>query len=395
MADSEVQWKSHRLKLIENTDGTYSIATAVGSGAPDQEVVGNVAHDAVDSGNPVKVGGVYRATTSTLTDGDRADLWMNSRGILGVVPVNATGTATQEGDNADSVAVTATFLVNKVNARGLVYNGSTYDRQRGDTTGTWVQGQGGVAHDAVDSGSPVKIGGKASALSGSVQPTVATGDRVDALFSHAGVQAVVLANSAGAISLANDNGDATAVSTGSLFQTGIDRLTVFNGTTWDRMRGDTTGAHVVPRATVVEVTATPTIDTAIFASGDILHSTIITFSGAVRANGGTGTIVGFSVFDYDLEQSPLELWLFSSSVTIPAANAAWSVSDADAANCLGVLPSGVYYASALNAVATANPVHPFKAGAGTTSIYGALVTRGTPTYTNATDIKVGLLIAQD
>lgn len=39
-----------------------------------QKVIGNVAHDAVDSGNPIKVGGKARTTNPTaVADGDRVD----------------------------------------------------------------------------------------------------------------------------------------------------------------------------------------------------------------------------------------------------------------------------------------------------------------------------------
>lgn len=54
----------------------------------DVEVVGNVAHDAADSGNPVKVGGKYNATAPTLTDGDRGDAQMDSKANL----LNSLGT---------------------------------------------------------------------------------------------------------------------------------------------------------------------------------------------------------------------------------------------------------------------------------------------------------------
>lgn len=42
-------------------------------------VVGNVANDSLDSGNPVKTGGVYNVTQPTLEDADRGDTQMDSR----------------------------------------------------------------------------------------------------------------------------------------------------------------------------------------------------------------------------------------------------------------------------------------------------------------------------
>lgn len=51
---------------------------------------------------------------------------------------------------------------------------------------------GDVAHDAVDSGRPVKIGGKASDLNGGIPAAVAADDRVDGLFGLHGEQVVAL-----------------------------------------------------------------------------------------------------------------------------------------------------------------------------------------------------------
>lgn len=67
-----------------------STSTLQGGGLPSAlvsdrmkvEDVGNVASAATDSGNPVKVGGKYNLTIPTFTDGQRADLQVDSRGYL-------------------------------------------------------------------------------------------------------------------------------------------------------------------------------------------------------------------------------------------------------------------------------------------------------------------------
>lgn len=70
------------------------------------------------------------------------------------------------------------------------YDGTNFDRVRADSGSVWVQG--GIAHDAADSGNPVKIGGKAFSLdpssSGTIPgPTaVAANDRVDQTMSLQG-----------------------------------------------------------------------------------------------------------------------------------------------------------------------------------------------------------------
>lgn len=61
----------------------------------DQEVVGNVAHDGVDSGNPVKVGGIGRAIweTAASTAGDRVNASFDLYGRMRVNPGYAAADA--------------------------------------------------------------------------------------------------------------------------------------------------------------------------------------------------------------------------------------------------------------------------------------------------------------
>lgn len=72
-----------------------------------------------------------------------------------------------------------------VAAKGMYFNGSTWDRVRGNTSGSLVMGV--VEHDAIDFGFPLKIGFKA----GNALPTpVASGDRVNGISDLWGRQLV-------------------------------------------------------------------------------------------------------------------------------------------------------------------------------------------------------------
>lgn len=51
-------------------------------------VAGDTAHDAADSGNPVKVGGVYKNSPASVADGDRTDLRTNDVGDVSLVPLS-------------------------------------------------------------------------------------------------------------------------------------------------------------------------------------------------------------------------------------------------------------------------------------------------------------------
>jgi hypothetical protein len=158
------------------------------------------------------------------------------------------------------------------------------------------------------------------------------------------------------------------------------------------LRVDSLGTLWTRQPPSVVVSASPTLDTVIYAAGDSLHTAVITFASAVRVSGGTGRVRKVIVIDKDLQSAAGELWLFSATVTPAAANAAHSISDADAALCIGVIPFGTYYASALNSVSVASPDLPINCAA--TTLFGILVTRGTPTYT-AAGLTVALQIAQD
>jgi hypothetical protein len=85
-------------------------------------VTGNVAHGSADSGNPVKVGGVYNAVAPSLLNGQRADLQFDSTGSLRVAPSPdklVTGTISASGQSV------------VINTEGLSTVGWA-------TSGTWV-----------------------------------------------------------------------------------------------------------------------------------------------------------------------------------------------------------------------------------------------------------------
>lgn len=76
----------------ELSSGAYSpkVTQLDGSGSPDpiDPRTGNVAHDAVDSGNPNKVGGksaVHGASPTAVAAGDRTDWYFNRHGIPFVI----------------------------------------------------------------------------------------------------------------------------------------------------------------------------------------------------------------------------------------------------------------------------------------------------------------------
>jgi len=112
--------------FVRLSDGSAAIATL--------PVAGNVAAAGADSGNPVKIGAKVNTTRPTYTDGQRADAQADTRGNLSVHlmdkdTANPVSIGALAGDTIASPNVSPF-----VGAFGLVYNGTTWDRHRGDIT---------------------------------------------------------------------------------------------------------------------------------------------------------------------------------------------------------------------------------------------------------------------
>jgi hypothetical protein len=123
--------------------GTYYNVKVNPSGSLETNatVQGDVASGTADSGNPVKIGARYNATMPTVTDGQRVDLQTTTRGSLKTTLfANDSNTTIRVfGDASDGVATTTTGNSLGVTNRNTVFNGTTWDRMRGDTTdGIWV-----------------------------------------------------------------------------------------------------------------------------------------------------------------------------------------------------------------------------------------------------------------
>jgi len=134
-----------------------------------------------------------------------------------------------------------------------------------------------------------------------------------------------------------------------------------------------------------------------YIAGDYVGTSVVAipFPGAARFAGLTGIIKSAMLIDYARQSIACELWLFDTAVTPPVDNAAWTISDAHAATCIGVIPFTTYYASALNSVsngAVPNGSIQFLSPTGT--IWGCLVTRGAPTYASL-DLTVRIAVMLD
>lgn len=167
---------------------------------------------------------------------------------------------------------------------------------------------------------------------------------------------------------------------------------------------------------VVRLTGTPVVDTGgAYSSGDCL-APILEYKGAGIPPGYGGDIIGARVVDNTAAQrAAMDILVFSQSVTVTAANAAFDLSDADAQFLQTIIPvlaadyNVTWPGTAKNNVAVLPSMHavanpgtmalPYKcslAGSyevtGATSLWVAAVVRGTPTYVAATDITIDLIV---
>lgn len=128
------------------------------AGAAATQVVGNVASGTADSGNPVKIGGVIRAAArSALTDGQRGDALADAWGNLTTAAVAAQAAGSDGFANTRTAYYGASSQANYavlMTSAPHNFNGTSWDRQRGDTNGTYAvaKGSGGIATSQVSVG---------------------------------------------------------------------------------------------------------------------------------------------------------------------------------------------------------------------------------------------------
>lgn len=142
---------------------------------------------------------------------------------------------------------------------------------------------------------------------------------------------------------------------------------------------------------------TITVDTAIYAAADVLGapvvSGVITLTGAMRKNGGSGLLHSITVFDDDNEKGQIS-FLFFSAVTggTYVGNGALALSAADKAALLGKVDvvTADYATFGGDAYASVKGINlPVAAASTTNDLYVIpCITTGTPTYTATTDLKL-------
>lgn len=124
--------------VVDNGDGTYSRVIVGGTSASPSVVQGNVANNAAEAGNPVLMAGTYDASPTSRTSGNRSRLQTGLTGSLNVSLRQSDGNNGVRyqtiGQDADTNVLAALVM----QSDGMLFNGTTWDRARGDTVGQSV-----------------------------------------------------------------------------------------------------------------------------------------------------------------------------------------------------------------------------------------------------------------
>lgn len=125
--------------------GDVGVLRLTAAGSLIVEPAGNVAAGVADAGNPIKVGGKYNSTLPTLTDGQRGDVQLYSRGQVVTIATGWNAIPQYIYDVGALGDAGGQFQASAVASYGLVWNGATFDRQPGNTIGTFTIAKGATS----------------------------------------------------------------------------------------------------------------------------------------------------------------------------------------------------------------------------------------------------------
>lgn len=158
---------------------------------------------------------------------------------------------------------------------------------------------------------------------------------------------------------------------------------------------DVGAANPVPvKAAGDTIVQTPTITLSAYVANDAVGG-LLTFAAAARVSGGGGVITDVIIVDDDGEDAELELWLFDQTFTPIADADAWAPSEADLENLIAIVSTADDTWRAAGTPSAINIEVTRRYDLAGTSMFGQLVTRGTPTYTAADDLTVKIKCLQD
>jgi hypothetical protein len=124
-----------------------------------------------------------------------------------------------------------------------------------------------------------------------------------------------------------------------------------------------------------------TLDTAAYALGDTLGD-ILAITNAVPSSAGKSILSSITIIDTDNQRGAFDIAIYDRTVTVGTKNAAYGVSDADAAFCIGVVSvtQADYKNMGGHSIATIQTNLGIRANSGTSVFFGT-ISRDTKTHT--------------
>jgi hypothetical protein len=144
----------------------------------------------------------------------------------------------------------------------------------------------------------------------------------------------------------------------------------------------------------VTIALTPTVTAGAYTAGDAVGG-LLTFTNAGRVSAEGSVLTDVLIVDDAGQDAELELWLFNQTFTAMSDNAAWAPSEADLENCIVVVSTVGSTWRAAGTPSVVNIETQRRIDITGTSLFGQLVTRGTPTYAATDDLTVKVKLLQD
>lgn len=144
----------------------------------------------------------------------------------------------------------------------------------------------------------------------------------------------------------------------------------------------------------ISIPQTPTVTAGAYSANDAVGG-LLTFANAARVSGGGGVIKDVVVLDDAGQDAEIELWLFNATFTAMSDNAAWAPSEADLRKLVAIISTadGAWFAAGTPSAARIEVSQRYDLTG--TSLFGQLVTRGTPTFVATDDVTIIIGLLQD
>ena len=142
------------------------------------------------------------------------------------------------------------------------------------------------------------------------------------------------------------------------------------------------------------ITQTPEVSAGAYSANDAVGGEL-TFANAARASGLGGIIKQVIFIDDAGQDAETELWLFDTTITDVTDNAAFAQTEAELHTVVGIISTsdGTWRASGTPSVCCVECSLSYTCVG--TSLFGQLVTRGTPTYAATDDVTVRIVLQQN